>query len=647
MDDYPLPRILNFLKKVVPFNMLESDVLQHIVSRTEIAFYPRGEKIIRMGDNASPNLFIIQTGAARVSITDETGSEILIDIRGEGDLFGGFSVLRGAEALFNVSAEEDLIVFLISIDEIKALIKANPKIKQYFDTTLVRNIKAVRKSADHQASLFTRDNQLDIDMFLTGKRVSELMTANVLTCLPGKTVQQAARDMLDRRVGSIVVVDENGTVVGIVTDADLSSKILADGRSIQTPVHEIMSAPVSSISSQAYTFDALLDMSRHDLSQLVVIDDGQLAGIISERDFQIEIGSSPLGIINDIDKSQSIKEVVDLRSNVDRILEMAMRRSGEVRPMVALFAELNERVARRFVHIVEAEMIADGLGGPPAPYCWMAMGSEGRLEQTLFTDQDNALIYEDVPNKDNDEVQQWFLQMAERVVGALEQYGIPRCSGGIMASNPKWCLRLSDWEETFLGWIRNPTPTALRMATIFFDFRGINGAYDGAIRLRQSLIDMTKRRKHFFRVLAQNALYNRPPLGFLRQFVVEKTGEHKNKLNLKMNGLAPIVDAARVLALEQGLAVTNTMERLEALTDRGVINRELLSEIDDAYDFINFIRISHHLKFQAQGHLMTNFLDPALLNNIQRKWLKESFAIVSKLQDFLSVRYQVKFLKEA
>jgi len=642
LSDYPLPQVLDFLRKVVPFNALGPNVLQGIVSRSEIAFYPRGKIIIRMGEQSAGHLFVIQTGCARVTITDESNDEILVDMRGEGEVFGAFSLLKGHEALFNVCVEEDLIVFLIPIDVIKSILNANEAFKRYFDSTLARNFKTVRESADHKRSLYTPENQLDIDMFLTGKRVSELMAGDVLTCGLKTTAQQAARNMKQRRVGSIVVADDTGGPAGIVTDADLRSKILADGLSLQTPVHEIMSAPVCTISPKAYTFDALLEMSRFRLSHLVVVENERAVGIISEQDFQIEIGSSPVGMIEDIDKSTSVNGLVGLRSKIDRVLEMAMRRSGSVRPMVALFAELNERVAKRFIHLIEREMANEGHGYPPVPYCWLAMGSEGRQEQTLLTDQDNALLYEDVPDGENDHVKDWFLHLSRRVVDALERYGIPRCTGGIMAGNPQWCMRAGDWEKMFTGWISDPTPFALRMATIFFDFRGIAGKLEDAAGLRLKLNGMTSGSKYFIRQLAKNALINKPPLGFLRQFVVEKSGENKNELNLKLKGLTPVVDAARVLALESGITTTNTMGRLEAIADKGILKPGFLSEVDDAYDFINFIRISHHLRSRSQGDFLDNFIDPARLNNIQRKWLKESFAIVSRLQEKLSLRYQTK-----
>lgn len=642
MGDYPLENIIDFFKEVSPFNSLDRDTLLRIVARTQISFFPRGELIMRMGSKPSGYLYIIQTGAARVSITEESGAELLVDLRGSGDIFGAISLLQGKRAQFNVTAEEDLIVFLIPEKVLLPLLDTQPTFKRFFEASLARNFQAVRKTADDQISLFTPANQLNLEMFLTGKRVEALMTADVLTCLSGTTAQEVAEKMTARRVRSIVVVDEHGTPSGILTDVDLRSKILAEIRSFQTAVGEIMSAPLHTISPQAFAFDALLQMSRHGIGHLVVVEDGRLVGIVSEHDFQIEIGSSPIGVIGDIDKAKTIKKLVGLRPKIDNILEMAMRRSETVRPMVALVAELNDRVTGQLTRLIERELSAEGHGIAPVPYCWLAMGSEGRREQTLYTDQDNALLYRNIPYTQSPEgVQQWFLRFSQRVVDALVKFGIPRCEAGLMASNPQWCQQAGGWEDTFQRWIANPTALHLKMATVFFDFRTIAAGMPETDRLRRLLNNMTTRNGSFLKLLAKNALRNRPPLGFLRQFVVEKTGQHKNELNLKRNGLAPVVDAARVMALELGIGATNTVDRLAEISEHNVIDQEFFSEITEAYDFINFIRITHHLKSRSRGHYMHNFLDPAILNHIQKKMLKESFSIISRLQESLTARYEV------
>jgi CBS domain-containing protein len=416
--------------------------------------------------------------------------------------------------------------------------------------------------------------------------------------------------------------------------------VVAEGLDLNTAVDRVMSTPICTVPPEAYAFDALLDMSRFGVSHLIVTETHRAVGIIGEHDFQLEIGSSPIGMIADISAARTVAELVGKRVHIDRILELAIHRSGAVKPMVDLISELNDRVVGQFMHIVEGEMKAEAWGPPPAAYNWLAMGSEGRREQTLCTDQDNALIYADVPQEREAGVKAWFLEFARRVADALESYGIPKCQAGILASNPQWCMRLGDWRRFFRHWVENPTPESLRLATIFFDFRPISKDALFARRLRSELTQMAAGKKSFARELAKNALSNRPPLGFLRQFVVETSGAHSSGLNLKLRGLTPVVDAARVLALELGTPATNTLERLAAAVDRNIIRPELRAAIDDAYDYINWIRIDHHLKASAAGRPLTNLVDPARLNPMERKMLKESFTIIGQLQELLGARYK-------
>ena len=424
------------------------------------------------------------------------------------------SLIKGGNAMFDVSAEEDLIAFLIPKATIDILMAEHDPFRRFFGFSLARNFKAVRQSADDQLDLLTRDNQLQLDMYLTGKKVRQLMSTDLLTCPPQTPVREAAGRMKQRGVGSIIIIDGDNSPQGILTDADLRSKVVAEGLDLNTAVHRVMSTPICTVQPEAYAFDALLDMSRFGVSHLIVTHSHQAVGIISEHDFQLEIGSSPIGMIADISAARSVAELVGKRIHIDRILQMAMHRSGAVKPMVDLISELNDRVLRRFMTIIESEMGTESWGPPPAAYSWLAMGSQGRREQTLCTDQDNALIYADVPPDQDPVVKAWFLEFARRVVDAMERYGIPKCQAGIIASNPQWCMRLGDWRTRFRNWVETPTPESLRLSTIFFDFRGISKNAASARRLRKDLTQLAVGKRSFARNLAKIALFNRPPLAF-------------------------------------------------------------------------------------------------------------------------------------
>jgi CBS domain-containing protein len=213
-----------------------------------------------------------------------------------------------------------------------------------------------------------------------------------------------------------------------------------------------------------------------------------------------------------------------------------------------------------------------------------------------------------------------------------------------MASNPQWCLSEPEWQRTFLNWINDPTPETLRMASIFFDFRQLYAATPFLAELRPLLQTAIQKKPVFLRFLAKNSLYTRPPLSLLRRFVVEKSGEHKNKLNLKLRGLTPVVDAARVIALDLDIRPTNTLDRLEQIHARKFIDHEFYADLREAYGFISYLRISQHLKAKSSGQEPINFIAPDALNNLQRKMLKESFRVIHKLQELLEFHYQTHLI---
>jgi len=386
-------------------------------------------------------------------------------------------------------------------------------------------------------------------------------------------------------------------------------------------------------------------MSHHGVSLLVVVEGDHMVGIISEHDLQMESGSSPIQVIGEIRRTTSLDTLMGMRYKIDSVLEMMLRQGGPVKQLIALVTELNDRLTIRILELVEGEMDRDGFGKAPVPYGWLALGSEGRKEQTLHTDQDNALFFTATPDCDEAECKKWFLQFAQRVVAYLVRSGIPECPGGIMASNPELCHPEDRWLDTFLGWIKDPSPQPLLMASIFFDFRPIYAGTNFPYVLQDQLLKAIRKSGLFLRFMAKNSLINRPPLSLLKRFVVEKSGEHKNKFDLKQRGLTPVVDAARVLSLSLGIKTRNTLDRLAEINRIGIFDSSFHADLREAYEFLIYLQISRHLDALAQGQAPDNFLDPASLNGLQRKMLKESFAVVRQLQETIEFRFQTKLVE--
>ncbi len=641
----PNQRMIEFLRSVPPFDTLATGELTRLISQMQMSYFPAGQRIKSKGDQPFQHLYIIEKGAAKISLVDDEGQDLLVDIRGEGDYFGATSILQDKPAMFDISAHQDLICLMLPAEDVRQLVSHYPVFEHYFSFSLARTIKAVRQTEDFGRPQPIGQCAISLEVFLTGKKVADLMNRDILTCPPDITVQSAAQMMARRQVSSIVVTGNGLYPLGIMTDNDLRTKVLAAGLSPEVAVAGIMSQPVKTVSPEADAFEALLAMSHHGVRILVVIEGDHMVGIISERDLQMEAGSSPLQVIGEIKRTTSLDTLVGMRYKIDSVLEMLLRQGGPVKQLVALVTELNDRLTVRILQLVEEEMERDGFGPAPVPYGWLAFGSEGRKEQTLHTDQDNALFFAPNPDCGEAECKQWFMQFARRVVAYLVRSGIPECPGGIMASNPQWNQPEDRWLDTFLGWIKDPSPEPLLMASIFFDFRPIYSGTNFPYLLEDQLLKAIRKSGLFMRFLAKIALINRPPLGLLKRFVVEKSGEHKNKFDLKQRGLTPVVDAARVLSLSLGIKTRNTLDRLAEINRIGILDDNFHADLREAYEFLIYLQISRHLDALAQGGEPDNFLDPAILNGLQRKMLKESFAIVRRLQETIEFRFHTKLVE--
>ncbi|MFH1034492.1 MAG: putative nucleotidyltransferase substrate binding domain-containing protein [Pseudomonadota bacterium] len=644
MGDFPLPRIRDLIHTVVPFDTLSEEDLTRAVSRMEIAYFPRGQVIIRAGDAPAKFLHIISSGSVKVTLPDDSGGELLIDLRGEGDCFGAVSLLQGAQALFEVTAREDVIAFLLPGEHFRQLVDSQPAFKRHFSFSLARNIQASRRTEPSVGSTFAGGQSLGLDAMLGRSQVSELMTSEVLCCPPLTTIQQAARLMTAARVGSIVVREETGLHLGILTDTDLRSRVLAEGLDTQAPVHEVMSRPPRSIDTKAYAFEAMLEMIRHRVHHLVVTEGERMVGVISDHDVRVITGSAPVGVMRDLDKIHSFDQLDLVHQNLDPVLEKLLRLGGSAEYMLELATEFNDRLTLKILELSELEMASQGLGRAPVPYAWLALGSAGRREQALRTPQHSCLVFSWVPQAQQAEVKTWFVDLAGRVVERLVRCGFPLGREGLLASSRAWCHSDSWWYRTYLDLIQETDRCALPEAGPLFDLRGVHEEMAFAETLRLHVSEAMDGNRQFLARMARVGFHDRPPLGFLRDYVVDKRGQYQDQLDLRSSGLQPLVRGARVLALEQGLTVTNTLTRLAELASRGVLNERFASDLRAAFSFITLLRISRHLEARAAGREPDGFVNPASLNAVQRKMLKESFAVISQLQEFMEQRYRAQMV---
>jgi CBS domain-containing protein len=639
MSDFPLPRIKDFLQSVVPFDTLEETELQRVVGLMDLAYFPRGEVIIRAGEEPSKNLYVIMNGSVRVTLPRPSGEELLIDVRGEGDTFGALSLLQGELALFTVTAQEDLLAFTLPDEPFRTLVSDNPVFKRHFSFSLARNIDAVRRASDRHTTQMTGTESLGLDAVLTGSRVHELMSKNLLTCLPFTPVKAAAIQMTQRKVGSIMVCEPGGRPVGILTDTDLRVRVLAAGAAPDVEVSQVMSPSVKSISPQAFAFEAMMEMARHGVHHLAVTEDQRLVGVISDHDLTMVIGSSPVGVIKEVSKVANLEGLAGLPRRMNRVMETLLRLGGSAEYMLDVLSEFNDRLNIRLIRLTLSDMEHKGPGPAPARFSWLALGSAGRREQALDQGQDYAVVYTNVPEEQEPEVHAWFNEFARRMGKGLSSCGFQGGPEAVMNDDLVCCRSEAAWEESFLAWIGGGQPPALAMATKYFDLRAVYAETDFVESLWHKIFEAVESEEGFLGRLALAGEQRRPPVGFLREFAVESDGSYADRLNLEEVALEPVVRAARIMALDQKLPQTNTLERLGGVTRLGLIKNRMAEDLYEAFSFITLLRIARRLDSAHNGGDEGAFLDPASLNKVQRKMLKESFQVVNKLQEFINQRY--------
>jgi CBS domain-containing protein len=627
-----IEEVIEFLKNVPPFQFLDEPALNNISRNVSMEFCPKGTFILHQDGPPSEFLRIIKKGGVKVFIRPIESEEIIIDYRSEGDSFGLLSLVGGDKSRANVVAVDDTICYLIGRTTVLKLVDTNPSFTEYFlRSFLDKYIDKTYKEMQNKSLLFRSCG----DKLLFTTPVGEVSTKKVITAPEHTSIREAAEIMSRHRNSSLVIVDENEVPTGIVTDRDFRDKVVSKGRDLSSKISSIMSVSLIKFDARDYCFEAILKMVRYNIHHLLVVDEGKLKGIVTNHDLMVLQGTSPISIAREIENEQTIEGLTALSVKTNMIIGLLLTEGARASNITRIITEINDRLLRKMLEITEKK-----IGRPPVNYCWIVFGSEGRKEQTFKTDQDNALIYADDGSKDEEEISSYFSLFAMQVRDNLLRCGFPLCRENFMASNPLWCQPLRVWKKYFSTWIYTPTPDAVLNSLILLDFRPVHGDFSLAESLRDSVNAMMEGQMIFLGYMANTIIKNIPPIGFFKSFVVEKEGEHRNELNLKIKGLAPFVDIARLFSLEKGVKETSTIDRIDLLKNKHTIVREYADEIKQAFEFIMLLRIQNQFKQIDAGREPDNFINPRGLSYIERRAIKDSFNLISKIQDIIIERYK-------
>jgi CBS domain-containing protein len=608
-----IPEISDFLRELPGFDCLDDAGIADCAKNIEIGYYRRGEDIMTIGsDNCCVR--IVRSGAVELRNDDE---EMLARLA-EGDCFGFPSLMNATPARNHSVALEDTLIYNLHGD---AFARARRK-SDAFDTWFIRALSD-RLTMTPSAETFRG---------ITGETVRSMVARGPVSSTSSASIREVAQKMVDERVSAMLIDDGDG-IVGIVTDRDIRARVVATGISVDRPVTEIMTASPKSVDADAHAYEAAMLMMEKNIHHLPVTSGNEVLGMVARSDFMRLETEHPLYLVADIGKQTAVEGVVEACQRIPALIIAQMESDATGEQLGKFITMITDTITRQLLQIAET-----ALGTPPCDYAWVALGSQGRFEQSAKSDQDNALVLANTFKPGDDD---YFAAMAKIVNDGLDKCGYVYCPGDVMASNPKWRQPLKVWKKYFHRWITVPEKKALMHANIFFDLRIVKGKNELVDQLKKSVRNDARKNELFLALMAKNAMTFQPPLGFFRQFVLERSGEHKHTLDLKLQGIMPIVEIARIRSLAAGELRINTRNRLRAAAKAGEISEVDAASLIDALDFIEKLRIEHQARQYQSGERPDNHLAPRELSPLVRQNLKSAFSQVRTSQQALLNRFHL------
>ena len=616
----------DFLRRYTPFSGMADDALQFLIPRLRLAYFAKDATIVSAGSGAVAHLHIVQRGlvgsrpdSARAD-TDRT--------LGPGELFPVGALSAGGTTTKVFHAIQDTFCYLLARENFLELRRASPEFERYCTHAITETLKQSLESLYRQYSQRAAEQQT-----LT-RTLAELVRNAPVACAATATLREAAQKMADAKVRTIIVQDGEGAPVGMFTLVDLLQRVVLPERALSLPVAAVMTSPIVTLSGSATAYEAMHVMAERGIRQIVVVENGRLLGVINERDLFALQRVTMREVIEDLHAADSIDTLQRAGDDIRRLTQNLLAQGVGAEPLTRTIAALNDALTRRAIDLVlERHDLAD------IAWCWLALGSEGRGEQTFATDQDNALLFAAPESGDAAPRRERLLAFARDVNASLDALGFPLCTGNVMASNAELCLSTEEWRGKFLQWLREPTPQALLGANIVFDFRALYGDATLCDALREWLFGYTQSNPMFLRLMVQNALETDAPLGLIRAFAVDDEAAVKGTIDLKARGTRLFVDCARVFALALGIAETGTAARLRLAGERLRVEPRHVDATVEAFHFLQLLRLRQQDLPAAHGN--PNRIDPYAMHEIDQRMLKEAFRQAKQLQERLRVSYRL------
>ena len=637
------PGPVTVLQSVQPFSLLALDILNKLAPELEYRTYSKGSYVFRQGEPSKHFLFLIASGLAEAVVANDMGYETAVALRRRYEFFGETVVLTDGVYPASIKVVEELSCYLLSKDLLDELILKYPEFSGFFSRILTERMRLLYEEIITEQS-YNAYSSVESPLFR--KRVVEIMSSPVITCQPEDSISTVARIMKSNSISALVVVDEQQRPQGLLTEKDIVEKMVIPGPSHPDKITaaQIMNPNLIQLGPDAFFNQALLAIAKHKVKQLAVVDGEQLIGIVTIMDMIKTRGTGTLVLTHDIESQQDLDGLCSASSEVDNVLNALVAEKAPVPHILEIMAEFHDRLNRRVIQLMEDEMVKEGHGQPPGTYCWINMGSAGRREQTLRTDQDNAIIYADPPPGKEELYTKYFSALSEKVVEGLATCGFVKCKGEVMASNKQWCRSLTNWQQTVEKWIKVREPMNVRMLTILLDFRPVYGDLALSRALWEVIFDNLNTSSAASHLLTQDDLKFRVPLSILGGFLTEKSGPHKNQINLKTSSSLHIVNCIRIFAITSGITEASTFGRLKELVRLKVIKSDDAEFFQAAYEALLMFRIRENLNKVKQGLPADNYINPYQLSKREQSILRDAFSAVNRLQKLTSNTYSVFWL---
>ncbi len=614
------------LSRFAPFDSMEREHLVWMVQRLKLDYYGKGETVLGPDSGTVKTFYIIKQGVihGEQDVVRAQDDADWLELH-EGECFPLGALLSKRTVASTYRAGRDTFCYELAATDFHELFRLSDAFRDFCTRRIANLLEQSKQVLQAQYAKATSDQQS------MSSPLASLIRREPVSCSPETPLREVLETMHKLAIGSMVAVDEHKKPVGIFTLHDVLNRVALKGVSLDVPFKTVMSPNPRTLPPHAMAHDAALDMAKYGFRHILIEEEGQLKGLISEKDL---FSLQRVGLRQISSAIRNASELESLKHSAKDIRQLALNMLAQgvaAEQLTQIISTLNDLLTTRIIELELASTPVD------IEFCWLALGSEGRLEQTLNTDQDNGIIFAVKQGENPDDLRSVLLPFAKRINLALAECGFPLCKGEIMASNPKWCLTLQEWKQTFANWINLGDPEALLHCTIFFDFRPLFGAEHLAFDLREWLSGAASKNTRFLHQMVENALRNRPPSGSVWEFFTSKG----NSLDLKLNGITPFVDAARIFSLAAGGKQTNTLQRLHESAEPLRVSPQDADAWCDAFLFIQLLRLRLHHEQCERQETLSNNVDPDSFNNLDKRILKEAFRQARKLQTRLALDYQL------